>query len=70
MLTCSIYVDLNQIRAEMANSLEDSQYSAIRKRILAAKQREAQASLETFERRDPDGLYPFSHTEAEALFDD
>ena len=48
VLTCSIYVDLNQIQAGMVDSLEESQYSAIRNRILAAKRREAQTSLEEY----------------------
>jgi hypothetical protein len=68
--SCSIYVDLNQLRAGLAGSLEESQYSAICRRILAAKQREAEVSREEFEQDDPDGLYAFSRTEAEALYAD
>ena len=70
VLACSIYVDLNQIQAGMANSLEDSRHSSIRNRILAAKRREAQTSREEFERQNPTGLYLFPENEAETLFED
>ncbi|MCP3973264.1 MAG: hypothetical protein GY720_02085 [bacterium] len=70
MLTSSIYVDLNQIRGGMATSLENSQHSAIRNRILAARQREAQGSHEEFTQQDPAGLYAFSAAQADALFAD
>ncbi len=68
--SCSVYVDLNQLRAGLADSLEESQYSAICRRILAAKQREAEASREEFAEDDPDGLYAFSQAEAETLYAD
>ena len=70
VLTCSIYVDLNQVRAGLADSLEASEYSSIRRRIRAAKRREAVASQEDFSRRDPSGKYAFSHGDAETLFED
>ena len=41
VLTRSMYVDLNQVRAGLATSLEESRHSAIRQRILAAKDQEA-----------------------------
>jgi hypothetical protein len=68
--SCSIYVDLNQIRAGLADSLEESQYSAIYRRILAAKQREAELSREDFAEDDPEGLYAFSQAAAEMLYAD
>ena len=49
ILTCSIYVDVNQIKAGVAPSLEQSDHSAIQDRMRAWRQREAQASLEKFE---------------------
>ncbi len=39
VLTCSFYVDLNQLRAGLADSLEASRHSAIFQRIVAAKRR-------------------------------
>jgi hypothetical protein len=68
--SCSIYVDLNQLRAGLALSLEESQYSAICRRIRAARQRAAAASREEFEGEDPEGLYEFSKSAAEALYAD
>ena len=70
VLTCSIYVDLNQLRAEMADSLEQSRHSAIRQRILAAKERESLISSEDFRQRDPLGQFAFSTAESVALFAD
>ena len=70
VLTCSLYVDLNQVRAGMADSLENSQHSAIRNRILAAKRQEAQAAHAKFADRPRSDLYPFSEAQAEALYED
>jgi hypothetical protein len=70
VLTCSIYVDLNQLRAGMAETLEQSRHSAIRQRMLAAKEREAQASWEEFRQRDAAGQYEFSAAQSQALFGD
>ncbi len=70
VISCCVYADLNQLRAGLANSLEESQYSAIYRRIEAAKQREAVASYEDFTERYPQGLYPFSSSDVEALFAD
>ena len=47
-LTCLTYLDLNQIKAGSAASLEESEYSAIRNRLIAWQQREALASLKEF----------------------
>ncbi len=75
VLTCSMYVDLNQLRAGMANSFEDSHHSAIRNRLLAAQcleaqRREAQASREAFAKLDSADAYAFPESEAQALFAD
>jgi hypothetical protein len=70
VLTCSIYVDLNQLRAGMAETLEDSRHAAIWNRIVAAKRREAEASREAFAGQDSAAQYAFSQREAEALFED
>ena len=69
-LPVSYDVDLNQIRAGMAPALELSEHSAIRLRILAAKQREALAAQEAFCARDPGGVYPFTLADAETLMHD
>ena len=47
-LCCNVYVDLNQIKAQMADSLEDSHCSAIQDRLQAWRNDEAQASVEAF----------------------
>ncbi len=70
VLTCSIYVDLNQIRAGMAESLEESMNSSIRNRIRAAKCREASVSREVFKANDPTDRHAFSKADAETLFAD
>ena len=49
VLCCSAYIDLNQITAGMVTSLEHSDCSSIQDRIIAARQREAAASLAEFE---------------------
>ena len=49
---CSLYVDLNQVKAGAAESLETSNHAAIQNRILAWKRREAAASLAEI-RSDP-----------------
>jgi hypothetical protein len=70
VLTCSLYVDLNQSRAGMADSLEDSRHSAIRQRILAAKEREARASYDDVQARALDACRDFSLVQARSLFAD
>ena len=47
-LSCSAYIDLNQIAAGMAGSLEQSDGSAIQDRIFAWQVRQAEESLQTF----------------------
>jgi hypothetical protein len=70
VLTCSLYVDLNQSRARMADSLEDSRHSAIRQRILAAKEREARASYDDVQARELRACGGFSLVQAHSLFAD
>ena len=48
VLTCMVYVDINQIQAGMAASLQQSRCSAIADRLAAWRQREAEASVEVF----------------------
>ncbi len=68
--SCFFYVDLQQLLAGLAASLEESKYSAIYRRILAAKQQEAELSLEAFQEDNPEGLYAFSSADAETLYAD
>jgi hypothetical protein len=70
VLTCSLYVDLNQVRAGQALSLLESHHSSIRQRILAAQQREAEASHEEFVRAERGEDYWFPLSVAEQLFAD
>jgi REP element-mobilizing transposase RayT len=70
VLTCSIYVDLNQIRAGLADSLELSHHTSIERRIRAAKSREAVASRQEFAGRDDSAYHWFSQQDAESLFAD
>ena len=59
-------MDLNQIRAGLADSLEDARHSAVRQRILAAKEREAAPCL-TMSTRGPDMSGDFSLVHARTL---
>jgi hypothetical protein len=70
VLTDSIYLDLNQTRAGLADSLEDSRHSAIRQRILAAKARQAHASWEDVSGREGPAGSAFTLAQAEMLYDD
>jgi hypothetical protein len=70
VLTCNLYLDLNQLRAGMAESLEDSRHSAIRNRILAAKEREARRSLAAFAEASESDRHVFSEADAQELFAD
>jgi hypothetical protein len=54
----------------MADSLEDSRHSAIRQRILAAKAREARASYEDVQAREPQAGDGFTLAQARMLFAD
>ena len=49
VLTCSIYLDLNQLKAGMADSLAASDYSAIQLRIRQWQREQAEASVQQFE---------------------
>jgi len=54
-LCCNVYLDLNQVKAGLARSLEESTCSAIQDRLLAWRRHEAQASLEKFRASAPEG---------------
>ena len=62
MLTCMVYVDVNQVKAGLAPSLDESRCSAIGARLAAWRQREAIASLDEFNKtradRDVSGVIP------------
>jgi hypothetical protein len=73
LLACSAYVDLNPIRAALAERLEDSQYTSVKRRIETLKQETHGAhpppSSDDFlspvcvdEARDPIGPHPSSHS--------
>jgi hypothetical protein len=56
ILTCSVYVDLNQLRAGMAPSLLESQYTAIQSRILQGRLEEAEAAHAMFQKLKESGV--------------
>ena len=49
ILACSVYVDLNPIRAMMAETPEDSDYTSIQRRIESAKEGAIPKSLQRFQ---------------------
>ena len=67
---CNIYVDLNQIKAGMARSLEECRCSAIYDRLGAWRAEEVQASLEAFHTNDPDGSFTLEAGHVERLLAD
>lgn len=70
VLTCSVYVDLNQCQAGMATTLEDSRHSAIYQRVRAAKAREVAAALADFADEHPGDADRLPVEAVEALYAD
>ncbi len=62
VLTCLAYLDLNQVRAGMADSFLDSEYSSAKQRVTQWKHEQAEASVEAF-RRNAKGEQELSHEE-------
>ena len=48
--TAMFYNDLNQLKARLSDTFEDADHSAIQRRIIAARQRQAQSSLAVMDR--------------------
>jgi hypothetical protein len=51
-----LYTDLNQVRAGMASSLQESMYATIQARIIENRLKEARETLEVFHQREGDRL--------------
>ena len=68
-LCCNVYLDLNQVQAGLARSLEESTCSAIYDRLVAWRQRETQASLEEFRASASEG-YVLEYSDVEGLLAD
>jgi REP element-mobilizing transposase RayT len=62
VLTCMSYVDLNPVRAGMASSIEESEFTSIRERILAVKQGKdvKETGLVPFKDQTPRGATPLT----------
>jgi len=56
ILACSVYVDLNQVRAGMASSLLESKHSAVQSRILQGRMEEAEAAYIMFQSLKESGI--------------
>ena len=69
LLTCMVYVDVNQVKAGLAPSLEESRCSAISARLAAWRQREATASLDEFNKTRA-GEFDLSVEQVELLLAD
>lgn len=72
LFACSVYVDLNQLKAGLVESLDESEYAAIRYRMQAAeiaalRRREAEASVKKFA-KEANEFQSLSVEEAEALY--
>jgi hypothetical protein len=69
-LCCNVYVDLNQLKAGMASTLEECRCSAIYDRLQSWRQREAQESVERFEGTNPSEDYRLQTGDVEELLAD
>ena len=69
ILCCSVYVDLNQIKADMVDSLQGAHCAAIRDRLPARGRREAEASVRKFGAGPAEG-YALGVSQVEELLDD
>jgi hypothetical protein len=69
-LCCNVYVDLNQLRAGMATSLEECHYSAIQDRLRAWRRLEAEESVDHFQSKAHSEEYALTTTEMEQLLED
>ena len=69
VLCCSVYVDVNQIKAGMADSLEGSRYAAIHDRLQAWRRREAEESVRKFGAGQAEG-YALDISQVEELLAD
>jgi hypothetical protein len=66
VLTCSVYVDVNQVKAGEASSLEESRHTAIRERLRRWQAEQAQASVDKFHDMKGEG-YDLTKEDAEQL---
>ena len=71
ILCCSIYVDLNQIKAGISDSLAGSEYSGIQDRLRAWEKNQAETSAKKFhKRKDVEGEYELETSHVEQLLSD
>lgn len=72
LLTCMAYVDLNPVRARIASTPEESDYTSIQERISVVKKDESTMQLKEFhlpERQNDDRALPFSYNDYLELVD-
>ena len=68
LMTSMVYVDVNQIKAGMAQTLESSRHSAIAQRIAEVRQREAAEGVKKFAKKKSQ-IHEFSETQALELLE-